>query len=148
MLQLRLLFIQFHSVQFSSVTQSCPTLCDPMKCSTPDLPVHHQLQESTQSLVHHIDDAIQPSHPLSSPSPPTFNLSLELYVYKHPGASLIAQSVTNLPAVQETWVQFLGCEDPMEKEMATHSSLLAWRIPWIEEPGGQQSMGLHESNTT
>ena len=110
--------------------------------------VHHPLLEPTQTYIHHVGDAIQPSHPLLSPSPPTFNLSLELYVYKHPGASLIAQSVKNLPAVQETWVQFLGCEDPMEKEMATHSSLLAWRIPWIEEPGGQQSMGLHESNTT
>ena len=73
--QTSLYSIPFNSVQFSSVTQSCPTLCDPMKCSTPDLPVHHQLQESTQSLVHHIDDAIQPSHPLSSPSPPALNLS-------------------------------------------------------------------------
>ena len=50
-------------------------------------------------------------------------------------ASLIAQSV-NLPAVQETWLRFLGQEDPLEKEMATHSSILAWRIPWTEEPGG------------
>ena len=58
------------SVQFSSVTQSCPTLCDPMNCSTPGLPVHHQLQESTQTHVHWVSDAIQPSHPLSAPSPP------------------------------------------------------------------------------
>ena len=59
-----------HLVQFSSVAQSCPTLCDPMNHSTPGLPVHHQLPEFTQTHVHRVRDAIQPSHPLSSPSPP------------------------------------------------------------------------------
>ena len=54
----------------------------------------------------------------------------------------VAQMVENLPAVQETWVQSLGQEYPLEKGMATHSSILAWRIPWTEEPGGLQSMGL------
>ena len=63
------------SVQFSSVAQLCPTLCDPMNRSTPGLPVHHQLPEFTQSHVHQVGDAIQPSHPMSSPSPPAFNLS-------------------------------------------------------------------------
>ena len=63
------------SVQFSSVTQTCPTLCDPMGCSTPGLPVHHQLPESTLTHVHWVSDAIQPSHPLSSSSPPALNLS-------------------------------------------------------------------------
>ena len=63
-------------------------------------------------------------------------------------ASLIAQSVKNLPAMQKTWVQFLGREDPLEKEMAIHSSILAWKIPWTEEPGRLQSMGLQESGTT
>ena len=57
------------------------------------------------------------------------------------GASLVAQMVKHLPAVRETWVQSLGWEDPLEKEMATHSSTLAWKIPWTEEPGGLQSMG-------
>ena len=57
-------------------------------------------------------------------------------------ASLVAQIVKRLPAVQETWVWFLGWEDPLEKEMATHSSIHAWRIPWTEEPGRLQSMGL------
>ena len=52
------------------------------------------------------------------------------------GASLMAQMAKNLPAMQETWVQFLGQEDPLEKGMATHSSILAWKIPWTEEPGG------------
>ena len=58
------------------------------------------------------------------------------------GTSLVVQTVKSLPAVQETWVQSLGQEDPLEKEMATHSSTLAWRIPWREEPGRLQSMGL------
>ena len=64
-----------HSVQFSSVTQSCPMLCDPMNCSTPGLPVHHQLPEFTQTHVHRVSDAIQPSLALSSPSPPAPNPS-------------------------------------------------------------------------
>ena len=56
--------------------------------------------------------------------------------------SLVVQTVKNLPTVLETWVQSLGQEDPLEKDMATHSSILVWRIPWTEEPGGLQSMGL------
>ena len=68
-------FRQLSSVQFSSVTQSCPTLCDPMNHSTPGLPVHHQLPEFTQTHAHWVSDAIQPSHPLSSPSPPAPNPS-------------------------------------------------------------------------
>ena len=63
------------SVQFSSVAQSCLTLCHPMNRSTPGLPVHHQLSEFTETHVHRVSDAIQPSHPLSSPSPPAPNLS-------------------------------------------------------------------------
>ena len=54
----------------------------------------------------------------------------------------MAQRVKNLPAMQETWVRFLGWEDPLEKEMATHSGILAWKIPGMEEPGGLQYMGL------
>ena len=61
--------------QFSSVAQSCPTLCDPMDCSTPGLPVHHQLPEFTQTHIHRVGDAIQPSHALLSPSSPALNLS-------------------------------------------------------------------------
>ena len=63
------------SVQFSSVAQSCPTLCKPMDYSTPSLPVQHQLSELAQTHVHHVGDAIQPSYPLLSPSPPAFNLA-------------------------------------------------------------------------
>ena len=60
---------------------------------------------------------------------------------------MVAQTVKNLPAMQETWVQSLGWEDPLDKGMAMHSSILAWRIPRTEEPGGLQSMGLQELNT-
>ena len=67
--------IAMHSVQFRSVAQSCPTLCDSMNCSMPGLPVHHQLPEFTQTHVHKVGDAIQPSHPLLSPSPPAPNPS-------------------------------------------------------------------------
>ena len=68
-------FSKEHSVQFSSVTQSCLTLCDPMDCSTPSFTVYHQGPELSQTHAHWVGDAIQPSHPLSSPSPPALNLS-------------------------------------------------------------------------
>ena len=78
----------------SSVAQSCLTLCDPMDCSTPGLPVHHQLPELTQTHVHWVGGAIQPSHPLSPPSPPTFNLSQHQGLFKwvsslHPVAKVL-----------------------------------------------------------
>ena len=69
-------------IQFSSVAQSCPTLCDPTDGSTPGFPVHHQLLELTQTHVHRVSDAIQPSHPLLSPSPPAFNLSQHQSLFK------------------------------------------------------------------
>ena len=71
------------SDQIRSVAQSCPTICDPMNLSMPGLPVHHQLPEFTQTHVHRVSDAIQPSHPLSSPSPPAFNL------YRHQVAKVL-----------------------------------------------------------
>ena len=80
-LQVKMKYTETHyrdimiSAQFSSVAQLCPTLCDPMNCSTSGLPVHHQLTEFTQTHVHRVSDAIQPSHPLLSPSPPALNLS-------------------------------------------------------------------------
>ena len=64
------------------------------------------------------------------------------------GSALVAQRLKRLPAMQETWVQSLGPEDPLEKEMATHSSTLAWKIPWMEEPGGLQSTGSQKSDLT
>ena len=68
-------------LQFSSVVQSCLTLCDPMDCSTPGLPVHHQLPELTQTHIHGVGDAIQPSHPLSSPAPPAIFSSIRVIKY-------------------------------------------------------------------
>ena len=63
------------------------------------------------------------------------------------GASLVALVVKNPPAMQETWVQSRGREDPLKKQMTTHSSILAWKIPWTEEPDGLQSMGLQKCQT-
>ena len=77
----------FSSVQFNSVAQSCPTLCDPMNCSTPGLPVHHHLPEFTQTNVHRVRDAIQPSHPQSSPSPPAPNPSLHQSLFQSVSSS-------------------------------------------------------------
>ena len=72
----------WYAVQFSSFTQLCPTVCDHMNSSMQGLPVHHQLPEFTQTHVHRVGDAIQPSHPLSSPSPPAFNLSQHQGLFK------------------------------------------------------------------
>ena len=82
-----------YAVQFSSVAQSCPALCDPMDCSTPGLPVHHLPRELTQTHVHWVSDAIQPSYPLLSPSPPVFYLS------QH-------QSLSNESALSIRWPKY------------------------------------------
>ena len=76
-----------NSVQFSSAVQSCPTLCDPMNRSSPDLPVHHQFPEFTQTHIHQVSDAIQPSHPLSSPSPPAPNPSQHQSLFQRVNSS-------------------------------------------------------------
>ena len=72
----------------------------------------------------------------------------QFYNLGHYGSSVVAQSVKSPPAMQETWVCFLGWEDPLEKEMATHSSILACRISWTEEPARLQPMGSQESDVT
>ena len=98
-----------HSVQLSSVTQLCPTLHNPVDYSTPCLPVHHQLPELTQTHVHWVSDAIQPSHPLSSPSPPAFNLSQPQGLFKWVSSShqiakvLVSASATILPMNIQDW---------------------------------------------
>ena len=84
---------QWSSVQFRSVAQSCPTLCNPMDCSTPGLPVHHQFLEFTQTHVHWVGDTIQPSHPLLSPSPPAFNLSQHQGLFKGVNSTSGGQSI-------------------------------------------------------
>ena len=76
-------------------------------------------------------------------------ISAYIYIYTQLGWSfLIPQLVKNLPTMQETRVRFLGWEDRLEKEMAIHSSILVWKIPWTEEPGGLQSLGLQDLDTT
>ena len=90
---------QFSSVQFSSVAQSCPTLCDLTDCSMPGFLVHHQLLELTQTHVHRVGNAIQPSHPLSSPAPPAFNLS------QHQGLSQWVSSLHQVTKVFEVQLQ-------------------------------------------
>ena len=84
------------SVSGSSVTQSCLTLCNPMDCSTPDLPVHHQLPELAQTYVHWVSDAIQPSHPLYSPSPSTLNLSQHQGLFQWVSSSHLVAKVLEL----------------------------------------------------
>ena len=130
-----------------SVTKSCLTLCNPIDCSTWGFPVLHYLLEFAQTHVHWVSDAIQPFH---SPLPPALNLSQHQGLFQWVGSQhqmakvfelQVAQRLKRLPAVRETRVQSLGWEDPLEKEMATHSSTLVWRIPWREEPGRLQSMG-------
>ena len=86
--------------QFSSVPQLCPTLCNPMDCSTPGLPVHHKLLELTQTHLHWVNDAIQPSHPLLSPSPLTFNL------FQHQGLFKWVSSLHQVARVGEFQLQY------------------------------------------
>ena len=97
------------SHQFSPVAQLCPTLCDPMDCSIPGLPVHHQLLEFNQTHLHWVGDAIKPSHPLSSPSPPAFNLSQHHGLFQWVSSShqvakvLVSASTSVLPMITQDW---------------------------------------------
>ena len=102
--QLSLSITLAYEIQFSSVTQSCQTLCDPMDCSTLGLPVHHQLLELTQTHVHQVGDAIQPSHPLLSPSPPTFNLSQHQGLYQWVGSLHQVAKVLELQHQSFQWI--------------------------------------------
>ena len=94
------------SVQFNSVTQLCPTLCNPMDCSMPGLPFHHQLPEFTQTHVHWVGDAIQPPHPLSSPSSPAFNLSQHQGLFKWVSSSNQVAKVLELQLQRQSlqWI--------------------------------------------
>ena len=106
------------SVQFSSVAQSCPTLCDPMNHSTPGLPVHHQLPEFTQTHVRWVSDAIQPSHPLSSPSPPAPNPSQHQSLF---------QWVNSLHEVSKV-LEFSLSISPSNE----HPALISFRMDWLD----------------
>ena len=100
-------YILYFIFSSSSVAQSCLTLCDPMDYSMPGLPVHHQLLELAQTHVHHVGDAIQPSHPLLSPSPPTFKLSqhqdLFQWIRSSHQVESIGASVSVLPVNIQDW---------------------------------------------
>ena len=104
-----------HSVRFSSVAQSCPTLCNPMDCSTPDLPVYHQLPEFTQTHVHWVGDAIHPW--MEEPGR-----------LQSMGPLRVGHDLSDFP--------FTFHFHALEKEMVAHSSVLAWRIPGMGKPGG------------
>ena len=112
----------FSSVQFGSVTQSCPILCDPMDCNTPGLPVHHQLPELAQTHVHWVGDAIQPSHPLLSLSPPVFNLSQHQGLFKWLSSSHQVAKVFSF-----SWMSFSFSISPSNE----YSGLISFRIDWL-----------------
>ena len=103
--------------QFSSVAQLCPTLCYPMNHSAPGLPVHHQLLESTQTHVHRVGDAIQPSHPLLSPSPPALNLSQHQGLFKWVSSSHKVAKV-------------LGFQ--LQHQSFQHPGLISFRMDWLD----------------
>ena len=104
--------------KFSSVVQSCPTLCDPMNCSTPGIPVHYQLPEPAQIHAHGVGDAIQPSHPLSSPSPPAFNLSQHQVFFK--------ESVLHIK-----WPKYWSFSFSISPSNE-YSGLISFRIDWFD----------------
>ena len=110
--------MSFSSVQFSSIAQSCLTLCDPMNHSTPGLPVHHQLPEFTQTHAHRVSDAIQPSHPLSSSSPPAPNPS------QHPGLFQWVNSSRKVAKVLEFQLQ--------HQSFQWTPGLISFRTDWLD----------------
>ena len=116
---------------FSSVTQLCPTLCDPMNCRMPGLPVHHQLPESTQTHVRWVSNAIQPSHPLSSSSPPALNLS------QHQGLLKWVSSLHQMTKVLEFQLQHSLSNE--------HPGLISFRMDWLDLLAVQ---GTQESSPT
>ena len=123
------------SIQFSLAAQSCPTLCDPMNCSTPGLPVHHQLPEFTQTHLHRVGDAIQPSHPLSSPLPPAPNPSQHQSLF---------QRVNSSHEVAKYW-SFSFSISPSKE----HPGLISFRMDWLDllaVQGALKSLLQHHSS--
>ena len=111
--------------QFSSVAQSCPTLCGPMNCSTPGLPVHHQLREFTQTHIHRVGDAIQPSHSLSSPSPAPNPSSIRVF--------------SNKSTLHLRWPKYWSFSFSIfpSKE---HPGLISFRMDWLDLPAVQGTL--------
>ena len=128
-------FIGFNEI-FRSVAQSCLTICDPMDCSTPGLPAHHQLPESTQTHVQWVGDAIQPSHPLSSPSPPALNLSQLQGLFQWVGTP---------HQVARVYWSFSFSINPSNE----YSGLISFRIDWfnlLAVQGTLKSLLQHHSS--
>ena len=121
-------------VNISSVAQSCPTLCNPMDCSTPGLPVHHQLPEFTQTHVHHVGNAIQPFHPLSSPPLPTFSLSQHQGLFKWVSSSHHVAKV----------LSFSFSLSPSNE----YSALISFRMDWVDGGSPWSSRDSQESSPT
>ena len=136
-------FLPAISVQSSSVPQLCSTICDPMNPSMPGLPVHRQLPEFTETHIRRVSDAIQPSHPLLSPSPPAFNLSQHEGLFQwvsstwsHGSQHCLTQwnyepCHVGPPKTDGSWWRVLTKRHPLEKGTANHFSTLALRTPWI-----------------
>ena len=143
------LYITFSSVQFSSVTQSCPTLCDPMNCSTPGLPVHHQLPEFTQTHIHQVSDAIQTSHPLLSPSPPAPNPSQhQSQLFAWVGQSTgVSASASFLPKNTQGWspLEWTGWISLQSKGLSRVFSNTTVQKHWFfgAQPSSQSNSHIH-----
>ena len=116
----------FSSVQFTSITQSCPTLCDPMNCSMPGHPVHHPLPEFTQMYVHQVGDAIQPSHPLSSPSPTAPNPS-SIRVF------------SNESTFHMRWPKYWSFSFSISPSNE-HPGLISFRMDWMDLLAGEGTL--------
>ena len=123
----------------ANLLQLCPALCDPMNCSPPAFSVHGTFQARKPDRVPMPSSRGSSQHRNQTLISSISCISRQVLYHF---TSLVAQMVKSLPAVRETWVQSLGQEVPLEKQMAIHSTILAWRIPWMEEPGRVQSMGL------
>ena len=129
------LHLNYPSQSVSSFAQLCPTLCDPMDCSTPGLPVHHQLPEFTQTHVHWVGDAIQPSHPLLSPSPPTLSLSQHQGLFRWVSSShqvakvwsfnfsiSLSNEYPGLISFRMDWLDLLAVQGTLKSLLQHHSS--------------------------
>ena len=117
-------------MQFSSVAQSCPTLCNPIDWSTPGFPVHHQHPEFTQTPIHHVSDAIQPSHPLSSPSPPTSSLSQHQFL------------ISNESVLHIRWPQYWSFSFSISLSNE-YSGLISFRTDWFDPLQKQQKYNTY-----
>ena len=131
----------FNAVQFISVNQSCLTICDPMACNTQGLPVHNKPPEFTQTHAHLVSDAMQPSHPLSSPSPPIFNLSI-IRVFSNESVLRIrwpkywsfsfsisfSNEYSGLFSFRMNWLDLLAVQGTLKSLLQHHSSILQYSV--------------------